>query len=652
MLEFYSSFFLQEEKQQKETSKVSVCHIMAYSIEQIITAYKNNIWSHFPKYVKRFITCSLMKKFLEATPKPSKEQLKEQTKEVKKQAAIITNHLLYGEDKVDISNNFNHLVPNLGNVENRLYDMKTNCWRYLQYMIWINKRLETDFTMLPSKMRKLYNPLGLISSLVPNHIRIDTSGLCQLLMTKERIKEFVNLFVLNHKVVLNMKNKSDMLSSYSKLTGKTSISEEEEATYKKELWLCLCDFRNYRDVLVNKRKNGDVWVFDNMVLTDGYSVSFQVTKGLFAPLKQRFKKKDKTRDNTNRPEATKATKKRNKKDQDEPKEFEDYKDEAFQKWWSDLEDKNMYKVLGCDPGKKDILTLTDGVTTLCYTKGQKDEDTFKKVRDNVSLQKRKRSKVKGEFGALKDPSIHDYESKYMSGASRKTCDLEVFLEHWKRRRLIMKNTSLYRSAYFRNIKFTVYVKSKSSEDKFFSKVKKTFLGEEIGKRNKVLLPRPKIRKWMHESINEVSIIDNLLDNQERLECSNILIGYGNWGKNPNLKGNAPTPGIGVRRRMNKYFKTVTVNEHLTSKTCPCCGEMTLEHPRVGKEQYSRHHLQRCTNVNCSCSWWNRNVVGSFNITKRFFEESLVPKGKLGTSLEEGEIMVVGKGGEVTVPHIK
>ena len=54
----------------------------------------------------------------------------------------------------------------------------------------------------------------------------------------------------------------------------------------------------------------------------------------------------------------------------------------------------------------------------------------------------------------------------------------------------------------------------------------------------------------------------------------LLIGWGDWGKKPNaLKGCAPTPGIGIRRRFEGWFQTKTINEHMTSQTCPCCREI-------------------------------------------------------------------------------
>jgi hypothetical protein len=106
------------------------------------------------------------------------------------------------------------------------------------------------------------------------------------------------------------------------------------------------------------------------------------------------------------------------------------------------------------------------------------------------------------------------------------------------------------------------------------------------------------------------------ENIQKQEFENVLMFYGNWGRNPNLKNSAPTPGIGLRRKIHKKIPTMTVDEHYTSKTCPCCQERTLENPKLlgpTRNVSEKHHLLRCENVNCQSRWWNRNVVGSYNI---------------------------------------
>ena len=100
--------------------------------------------------------------------------------------------------------------------------------------------------------------------------------------------------------------------------------------------------------------------------------------------------------------------------------------------------------------------------------------------------------------------------------------------------------------------------------------------------------------------------------------NNLFIGWGNWGKQTNLKGSAPSPGVGFKRRARQHFLIGTTPEPFTSQTCPCCQTRTLKNPEVGKNHVEKHHLLRCTNDNCQCRYWNRNVVGSFNILRNVF----------------------------------
>ena len=110
--------------------------------------------------------------------------------------------------------------------------------------------------------------------------------------------------------------------------------------------------------------------------------------------------------------------------------------------------------------------------------------------------------------------------------------------------------------------------------------------------------------------------------------------YGNWGRNPNLRNQPPSPGIGLRHRVHSRFGTLTVHEAMTSSVCPCCESRGLEHPRSrwrkrvraveegqeehGGEEYERvevHHLLRCPNEQCAHRWWNRDQLGALNIMK-------------------------------------
>jgi len=38
-------------------------------------------------------------------------------------------------------------------------------------------------------------------------------------------------------------------------------------------------------------------------------------------------------------------------------------------------------------------------------------------------------------------------------------------------------------------------------------------------------------------------------------------------------------------------------------------------PRKNSKGDDVHHLLQCTNQQCSCRWWNRDVLGALNILK-------------------------------------
>jgi hypothetical protein len=71
-------------------------------------------------------------------------------------------------------------------------------------------------------------------------------------------------------------------------------------------------------------------------------------------------------------------------------------------------------------------------------------------------------------------------------------------------------------------------------------------------------------------------------------CAHHIIGYGDWGRNPNLKNNTPSPGIGFRRRMVVYFQTLTVNEYLTYTNMPLF-KLALQAKNI-QEAYKKQKL--------------------------------------------------------------
>lgn len=603
ILELYQSFSFSTVK-----TTLSLSHILSYSINTMMTAYQNNVTMRFPCYVRKYIRCKILQLLCIDTLDRHNSYL----------ARKISNHILYDQTLpnesipgLDIDGIKHLLLPQRGINTFLTNDLESRPWIYLAYMVFINRMIENNFLDVPGKFRKLLNPFAMTTSFIPNHIRLDTAGMAQLLMTKNKIDEFVDLYELNHGIRLNMKTKTDMLSSYAKLTNK-STTLKEDALYFTELWKFNCKIENNKinkKVFVNKRKS-DNWVFDNSVVTDGYAISFQVTRESNFEKKVKYKKKGISKENTEDGETTKDVEKQNKKkrkknDNKEVREFLDLGDEEL----SLVLAKNKYKLLANDPGKVDILAIGDGIKNITYTKFQRHKDTKTKVRNKQSKKLRTKQHVVGSFGSLENPTIHDFESQHMSLSRRNTCTLKSFVEYfqsWKS--MEVEGTMLYGKAFFRQMKVFVYNATKSSEHKFFNKVKDTFSK-----------PSPSgLYQWIEKTDDKISktIEEKATEQPEE----KIAVAWGDWGKNPNLKNNAPSPGIGIRRRASKHFwLTFTTPEYNSSKTCPCCRTTTLTNPRVGEESIAKHHLLRCTNEDCMSRWWNRNIAGYFNILYKAYE---------------------------------
>lgn len=568
----YTDLYDQIENLSSFKSSLSLSFIINYSIENLLTAYENNIHCHFQKYPKRYILCDIMNKQIASNIQPK-------SKEIRKLAAIITNHYLYnGEIKEDVDfgivkkENYEFLFPKKINKDGypRCYDLKVNPWVYLYKMVEINLALELEFPNIKPKFKKLFNPLPFHSSFVPMHIRLDTSGMSQLLMNGEKIKVFKDLYSLEHNVDLQIKSKADMLSSFQKIFGRPPISKEETGIYATDVWdhltnLKTCKHWNVMNKNIRKNDPKNIeWVFDNAVVTDGISVSFQIIDRKYFGRKLRANKSEEEDKCNDEPKIQKKNPKIKDKKERNPKHKGKDEQERL--------DLSKYKLLGCDPGKHDLVAITDGFTTIRYTKGQRQQDTLLLTRQKKTLKR----KEKFDLGT--------YECQILNKYTKKSSCYDTF----KRYSMLRKEketvfTTCYSHPMFQQFKFTTYCKTKSSEHKFMNHVFKTFSSQpkQMQKKNGCFTDAMK-----------ANISKQITSTKE------IVIGWGNWGKNPNvLKGLAPSPGIGLRRSFEGLFKTITVDEHLTSQTCPCChGDRCLARTKIANknnENIERHHLLRC-----------------------------------------------------------
>jgi hypothetical protein len=547
MLNVYNDIYNENKAVIIET-KLSLSHILEYSIENLITAYETNIVQHFHKYPRRFIRCDLLAKNFSQH-------------DANKWGSIITNHYMYDAPIYNIITGINildyqHLFVEKQTVKDkpRCWDLKVNPWIYLPKMIQINRALEKEFPTVKEEYKQLYNPLPFHSSFVPIHIRIDTSGIAQLLMNKEKIADFKTLYELEHPGDnLNMSTKGDMLSSFSKLLNREPVNKEETGWFATNIWNFLTNLetcRQNKEVYKIDKKNVE-WVFDNAIVTDGISISMQVIDRKAFGRKTLSGRKVKKENIEIIPEIINI---------------------------------DNYKVISCDPGKKDILAFSDGIDTITYTRGQRKKDTHVAIREKELL-KRKRKE-----------GIEDFESKVMNQYTKRSCYLDGFKNYAITRKSKEEDMiKFYSKPIHRQFRFLGYSTTQSSESKFADKTFKKF----------------KDSNNKEKTCTTDKMVSNAMKTAETTK--DILICWGDWGKKPNaLKGSCSTPGIGIRRNFEGWFKTKTINEFLTSQTCPCCREeRCLKKHSVNN--VGIHHLLRCTNDNCKSRWWNRNVVGCFNI---------------------------------------
>lgn len=576
-----------------EKKQLSIDFILGYSNKQLITCYENNINANYESYVRRYVLYSTcVRKHVTCA--------KGIDKIVKSQAWMVSQYLLYDmsnslidlDDQSLLAMKHKLCVPR---PKKSILDahMNKNFPLYLDKMVRINRYLELEFNMLDNK-RPLFSPLILSKSFIPSHIRIDTNALAQLLMTQDRIKLFVDDYELQYGVRLKMKNKADLGSSYETLTGDTTASDYTKAMHATKIWAFICNLDNakYAAIVEHTRKNGEAWVFDNMIVTDGYSASFQISPKVgFRRSKFGFAKR---RTNAEKKAAITG-------------EFVHVKDHMY-------DAKSKY--VSADPGKGCLVKLSDGLKTMSYTKAQRDVATLKSPRQEQLLRVRKKYKVPGFFESWKDdiivdPSVHDYECNIMSQHSFKSCILSTFLEYVAHRAAVSTvSKQVYRRPIFRQHKFLVHSKIKSTDTRFVNSIAPFFTSG----------TNPKTPQWMLHT-DDALIQDKIIPNftTTSIPTQNVIILMGDWGRNPNLRGSASTPGVGLRRKINRKVPTLTTPEHYTSKTCPCCRGISLTNPTLpslhSKQEHvceTKHHLLRCTNV-CKSSWWNRDVAGAFNI---------------------------------------
>ena len=217
--------------------------ILDYLTIDILTMYENNIKLHYVEYVERYVNVIWKKKFimnkikkLNITQKAKEQRVNNLCNQLRK----IKTDLLNIENSNFKSHSMYHkwinqqkqfITPNKASYKknNIVYDLMCSPMDYFPCMIFMMKQIEKE-------EQTIYNIFPMRSEVIPKHIRLDTTTLVHLLMTKKQ------------------GNKSDFLT-------KGNLKRKED-----KIWDFF--FRTERKFFKKKYYN-----FHHMIETDGVSCS-------------------------------------------------------------------------------------------------------------------------------------------------------------------------------------------------------------------------------------------------------------------------------------------------------------------------------------------------------------------------------------------
>jgi len=167
--------------------------ILDYLTIDILTMYENNIKLHYVEYIERYVNIVWKKKFimnkirkLNITQKAKEQRVNNLCNQLRK----IKNDLLNVENNNYKSHSMYHkwinqqkqfITPSKTTYKknNIVYDLMCSPFDYFGCMIFMMKQIEKE-------EQTIYNVFPMRNEVIPKHIRLDTTTLVHLLMTKKQ----------------------------------------------------------------------------------------------------------------------------------------------------------------------------------------------------------------------------------------------------------------------------------------------------------------------------------------------------------------------------------------------------------------------------------------------------------------------------------
>lgn len=513
------------------------------------------------------------------------------------------------------------LPPNKKSIDGDL-DNSKRPFVYLGYMVRLAAFIEKAGLVSGSR-RVLLSPVPVKTSFVPAHYTIDTNSIVHLLL--KDVKDFKKFFEQDLRAkggfaLPGLVNKANICGSLASLTqGGRQVTPQDEELFMDALWTYVARFRNRRMRRLNPLKkrvttSEGTMRFAHSISTDGYSVTLVCTN-------------TSVRGRQNGYTSAASSRKRKQPTADEVPEA--FRQEfplltaqtvpAILQYLKDIGCENVKEFVGGDPGKGALLTLVDEFRKkLCYTSTQRRHETEGRSHRRIieactkkpgkktlrapmrATELRYLATTKKHPGVVQIPDRRPYNPPRIEECvTTKRLEAEM-----SKRRLTSKTADLRR--------LQEYVAFREAGREVFETTYQ-----------KPMFRAMRFTAWTKRSASVTALAENILEKfgnrQEPTVNAQVVILYGDWGRRPNLKHQAPSPGIGLRRALHGYegrksglrITTITVREMFTSSYDPDTGNPVSEARGV-------HALLREDEIPGQPRgiYWNRDVLGALNILRK------------------------------------
>lgn len=219
---------------------------------------------------------------------------------------------------------------------------------------------------------------------------------------------------------------------------------------------------------------------------------------------------------------------------------------------------------------------------------------------------------------------------------RKRCN-KIILREKQKNKIIEEETKL--SSYnCKSVNYNEFKKYITEKTKLNNKVRDFY--------EKELYRKLKWRTWIYQRKSEDKFLNRIEETYGDKE--ELLLCYGNWSNNKQMKYIMPTKGVGLRRVIQKNFNVVLVDEFRTSKLCSHCN-CELEHYN------NLHRVLVCRSCKSSGSesknttFMNRDMNACMNmlhISKGWIQSKMRPKQFCRTSNPDFSFEEVKRGSSV------